>query len=89
MSPFNGTVDLQLRPEAKVLELCPAAACSDLLIAYGGLMRYRPTPSEGAMCYDGLLALRQFGPKPADAAAVLDAYVSPCTLCLAIENPIR
>lgn len=48
-------------------------ACRDVLVAYGGLMRYKPTPTPGAMCYDGLLALRQFGPNPGDAAGVLEA----------------
>lgn len=57
-------------PEKEVLV---AAARRDLLVAYGESMRYQPTPSPGAMCYDGLLALRQFGPHPADPADVLKA----------------
>ena len=42
-------------------------------------MRYKPRPTPGAVCYDGLLALRGFGPNPADAADVLEACAMPCT----------
>ena len=41
---------------------------------YGKLMKYKPTPTEHAYCYDGPLALRQFGPDPNDAADVLETY---------------
>ncbi len=46
----------------------------DVLIEYGKLMRYKPKPSKGAWCYDGPMVLRQFGPRPADGADVLEAY---------------
>ena len=45
-----------------------------MLIEYGKLMKYRPTPSANSYCYDGPLALRQFGPDPNDAADVLETY---------------
>ena len=45
-------------------------------------MRYKPRPTPGAACYDGLLALRGFGPNPADAADVLEA----CALCTYSEG---
>ena len=45
----------------------------DVLVAYGSLMKYKPQPTAGAVCYDGLLALRGFGPNPADAADILEA----------------
>jgi hypothetical protein len=54
-----------------------AACCffdRDVLIEYGKLMRYQPVPTEKAYCYDGPLALRQFGPDPNDAADVLETY---------------
>ncbi len=37
-------------------------------------MKYTPTPSKNAYCYDGPLVLRQFGPNPKDAADVLETY---------------
>ena len=43
-----------------------------MLIEYGKLMKYQPEPSKGGYCYDGPLALRQFGPKIEDAAEVLE-----------------
>lgn len=46
----------------------------DVLIEYGKLMKYRPQPTAAAYCYDGPLALRQFGPDPNDAADVLETY---------------
>ncbi len=49
----------------------------DVLVAYGRLMKYKPRPTPGAACYDGLLALRGFGPNPADAADVLEACAAP------------
>ena len=53
-----------------------AAACPrrDVLVEYGKLMKYNPTPTKNAYCYDGPLALRQFGPDPNDAADVLETY---------------
>ena len=45
-----------------------------MLIAYGKLMKYKPQPTEGSYCYDGRLALRQFGPEFKDSADVLETY---------------
>ena len=45
----------------------------DVLVAYAGLLRYKPRPSREAICYDGLLALRSFGPNVSHAADVLEA----------------
>ena len=45
-----------------------------MLIEYGKLMKYTPTPTKNAYCYDGPLVLRQFGPDPNDAADVLETY---------------
>ena len=46
----------------------------DVLIEYGKLMKYKPQPSKGAWCYDGPMVLRQFGPRPADGADILESY---------------
>ena len=55
----------------------------DVLVAYGRLIEYKPKPTPGAACYDGLLALRGFGPNPADAADVLESCATLSNLCRA------
>ena len=57
------------------MEVVRSVLCArDVLVEYGKLMRYTPAPTGEAYCYDGPLALRQFGPEASDAANVLETY---------------
>jgi len=71
---MNTTDESNPNPASYTLDIKTFLRHRDVLIEYSKLMKYQPQPSGNAWCYDGPLALRQFGPDANDAADVLETY---------------